>query len=443
MADLNALYEQYLGRSPDPSGISTWSGQDEASIIAGILGSQEYANNQSNQGNSGGGGGSNSTPMYQDSSGNMVEEINTPVPYDEQVATLLRMGTPENQIQGLIGTKENFNQNLKAQAQEVYERTGNLPSYAASSGFTPGPPSWLDPQHYVSEGYAAPYTKEQITGAVDPNNYRTMNGQLYASAKGPSDLSGGEYLINPNTGRFALDASGNPIGVTYPREKPGTFESIMETAIPLFIAGASIPVLGGMGAELLGTTSGGFGLTGASGANGAMGANSALQLAPSAGTIGGFGSVSAPSLATGLGVGAGGVLGAGALSPETVAIMEAMKAGTGYGLNASQVPNLAQGLELGTAGALGAGSSALSMSDILKGLSTAKSSGLTGALSQGAASGLSNSLGKLAVGQEGMGMEIPGIVRTNQNPFLQTQATPLQTPQKTELSSIASLLRQG
>lgn len=44
MSNLDDLYQQYLGRAPDPSGISTWSGQDEASIIAGITGSQEYAN---------------------------------------------------------------------------------------------------------------------------------------------------------------------------------------------------------------------------------------------------------------------------------------------------------------------------------------------------------------------------------------------------------------
>ena len=63
MADLNALYEQYLGRAPDPSGIATWSGQDEASIIAGITGSQEYANRQASGGggDSGGGGISPST----------------------------------------------------------------------------------------------------------------------------------------------------------------------------------------------------------------------------------------------------------------------------------------------------------------------------------------------------------------------------------------------
>jgi hypothetical protein len=284
---------------------------------------------------------------YIDDSGNLVDS-NAPVSYDDQVAMLLSWGTPPDQIQGLIGTRESVAEGQKAQAQEIYERTGEAPSYSESVGFTPGAPAWLNPQDYTSSGYAAPYTQAEITGQVDPSNFRIMNGQLYASAKGAGDLSGGEYLINPNTGRFYLDASGKPVGVTYPREKPGTFESIMETAIPLFIAAASIPVLGGMGAELagLGAAEGGFGLTGASGAGGSMGAGSSLQLAPSAGTIGGYGSVSAPSLATGLGVGSGGVLGAGALSPETVAYIEAMKAGTGYGLNASQVPNLAEGLDL-------------------------------------------------------------------------------------------------
>jgi len=379
--------------------------------------------------------------QYIDDSGNLVDS-NAPVSYDDQVAMLLGWGTPADQIQGLIGTRESVNAGQKAQAEEIYNRTGELPANAESVGFTPGPPSWLNPQDYTSSGYAAPYTPQQISGPVDPSNYRVMNGQLYASAKGPNDLSGGEYLIDPNTGRFKLDASGKPFGVTY--AKSNNFDDWLTTPVGGLATIASVvgaPYLAGeLGLFGAGAEGGGFGLTGASGASGSMGAGSALQLAPSAGTIGGYGSIAAPSLATGLGVGAGGVLGAGALSPETVAIMEAMKAGTGYGLNASQVPNLAQGLELADAAALYPSSS---ISSLLKGLSSLSGSGLSKALGQGATSGLSNSLGKLAVGQEGMGMEIPGIVRTNQNPFLQTQATPLQTPQKTELSSIASLLRQA
>ena len=174
-----------------------------------------------------------------------------------------------------------------------------------------------------------------------------MNGQLYASAKGAGDLSGGEYLIDPNTGRFKLDASGKPFGVTYP--KSNNFDDWLTTpagGLSMIAALMAAPYAAGQLGLLPLEGASGFGLTGASGAGGAMGAGSSLQLAPSAATIGGYGSVSAPSLATGLGVGSGGVLGASALSPETVAYIEAMKAGTGYGLNASQVPNLAEGLDL-------------------------------------------------------------------------------------------------
>jgi len=154
--------------------------------------------------------------QYIDDSGNLVDS-NAPVSYDDQVAMLLSWGTPPDQIQGLIGTRESVTEGIKQQAQEVYQRTGEVPAYAESVGFVPGPPSWLNPQDYASSGYAAPYTQAQITGPVNPSNYRVMNGQLYASAKGPSDLSGGEYLIDPNTGRFKLDASGKPVGVTYPK----------------------------------------------------------------------------------------------------------------------------------------------------------------------------------------------------------------------------------
>lgn len=63
-SQLAALYQQYLGRAPDPSGIATWSGQDPASVIAGITGSQEYANNQAAQSGGGGGGGGGSAPSF-------------------------------------------------------------------------------------------------------------------------------------------------------------------------------------------------------------------------------------------------------------------------------------------------------------------------------------------------------------------------------------------
>jgi hypothetical protein len=436
MADLNALYEQYLGRAPDPSGISTWSGQDEASIIAGILGSQEYANNQASQG---GGGGGSPQPSNQDNSGN----TNTPNSYDDQVAMLLSWGTPLNQVESLIGTRESVAQGQKAQAQEIYERTGELPSYAESVGFTPGPPSWLNPQDYTSSGYAAPYTQQQITGAVDPNNYRTMNGQLYASAKGPSDLSGGEYLIDPNTGRFKLDASGKPFGVTY--AKSNNFDDWLTTPVGGLATIASVVGLPYLAGEL-----GLFGAAEAAGAGtgletaGAYGLPGGGAFTPAAGSGASF--TIAPGASYGLA--GGNYMTQGLMGPTYGELgytgLEAGQMGPTYGelgytgLNQGEAISAAD-----AAAAAAAASSGLSMSDILRGLGTLKGSSLSSALSKGATSGLSNSLNNLAVGQEGMGMEIPGIVRTNQNPFLQTQATPLQTPQKTELSSIANLLRQG
>ena len=233
--------------------------------------------------------------LYIDDSGNLVDS-NAPVSYDDQVAMLLSWGTPPDQIQGLIGTRENVNAGQKAQAEEVYQRTGEVPAYAESVGFVPGPPSWLNPQQYVSEGYAAPYTQAQITGPVDPSNYRVMNGQLYASAKGPADLSGGEYLIDPNTGRFKLDARGNPVGVTY--AKPNNFDDWLTTtegqlavlSLPALAAGGAAAYgaygAAGAGAGAAGAgaleTSGALGLTGGGAFIPAAGSGASFTLAPGA-----------------------------------------------------------------------------------------------------------------------------------------------------------------
>jgi hypothetical protein len=47
---LDALYQQYLGRGVDPSGAASWGGADYNTVVQGILGSQEYQNrNQPSQ----------------------------------------------------------------------------------------------------------------------------------------------------------------------------------------------------------------------------------------------------------------------------------------------------------------------------------------------------------------------------------------------------------
>jgi hypothetical protein len=74
-ATLNQLYETYLGRAPDASGSQTWAGQDINSVIAGITGSQEYANRGGGGGgDGGGGGGTDLNALYQQFLGRAPDE---------------------------------------------------------------------------------------------------------------------------------------------------------------------------------------------------------------------------------------------------------------------------------------------------------------------------------------------------------------------------------
>lgn len=63
-------------------------------------------------------------------------------------------------------------------------------------------------------------------------------------------------------------------------------------------------------------------------------------------------------------------------------------------------------------------------------------------LKQGAGSGLSSSLGKLAQGTNPAPLGLVTAVRGNQNPFTYTQNLPIQN-KKPDLSSLAELLKQG
>ena len=72
---------------------------------------------------------------------------------------------------------------------------------------------------------------------------------------------------------------------------------------------------------------------------------------------------------------------------------------------------------------------------------TTTNSDLLKLLKQGAASGLSNSLGKLAAGASPE--SLPNLVRGNQNPFSYTAQQPIQNAQPMDLSSLSKLLKQG
>ena len=297
---------------------------------------------------------------YIDDSGNLVDS-NAPVSYDDQVAMLLSWGVPADQIQNTIGTRESVNAGQKAQAEEIYNRTGQAPSYSESVGFVPGPPSWLNPQDYRSSGYAAPYTQEQITGAVDPSNYRTMNGQLYASAKGPADLSGGEYLIDPNTGRFKLDASGNPFGVTY--AKSNNFDDWLTTP-----AGGLATIAAVVGAPYLASELGLFGAAEAAGGAEAAGAGDVFAgWSPMGSAAGTAGSQLTPAQIAALNASAAGS-GSWGLSPELAAELGLDYSTSGLatdGVLGSEALE-ALGLNSGAAGGL-------TLADVLSGAKTGAS----------------------------------------------------------------------
>jgi hypothetical protein len=344
---LRDLYTQVLGREPDPAGFAHNLGLlQSGAISAGDL-ANAFTSSQEAQQN------------------------NIPAAQEQQAAQGLLSGSTEQSTPSPSSQIDQLYRNLLGRAPDAGAQ-GWIDSLAAGNSI----------ENIARDiGASQEARNKAISGlspstlANDPNNFAGQITQLYASALGRTPdaaaLEANIDLLNRNPDAFqwiAQSVTSSPEAQAYAQKTGVNLENAYTGAIqnyglfsptpeqggiggffqkagpylPFLLAGGAIaaPYLAGAG----GST--GFGLTGASGAGGAMGAGSALQLAPTAATIGGYGSIAAPSLATGLGVGAGGVLGGGALSAETVALMEAMKAGTGYGLNASQVPNLAQGLEL-------------------------------------------------------------------------------------------------
>lgn len=140
-------------------------------------------------------------------------------------------------------------------------------------------------------------------------------------------------------------------------------------------------------------------------------------------------------------------------------------AGTSVGMSAQLAPGTVLGTGLPGGGAIGAsyaaGANGLPATDffgnyipassinfggvpetIAGTTATSTDTNLSKLLKQGAGSGLSNSLGKLAQGAHPMGMEQLQAVRSNQNPFVYTQQAPIQD-RKPYLSALAELLKQG
>jgi hypothetical protein len=81
---------------------------------------------------------------------------------------------------------------------------------------------------------------------------------------------------------------------------------------------------------------------------------------------------------------------------------------------------------------------------VKQGVSTASSLAklLSPTSSLGAGSALSGAMQNFAKGQTGVGSAIPGIIRGNQNPFLQTAQQPIRST-SLDLAQLANLLKQG
>lgn len=472
MADLNALYEQYLGRAPDPSGIATWSGQDEASIIAGIMGSQEYANRQSSGGggDSGGGGGvSPSTAtdinaLYQQYLGRNVDPTGAATWAGQSPEAIIAgiTGSPEyqarqgggggnaqnlaNQVFNLYATNQNYDQQLNQ--LNALAATDPKAFYEARIGLLGKQMGWQIGQNtgdrnsvYQAElnslipgALASGMTQDQINNLIGQNTAAaSQQNQARIAADAASGAGSGWVNQNIPGGWATVGALGaGAIAAPYLLGALGAGEAGALTTGEILSSTGFVPTAGGS-----------FTLPSAAAAAGAIGQALPYTEAYDAWNLAQQG-LGASDIAQNLAAtGMDSFLAADVGNLAAQGLSEAQIAQV---IGASYTPTELAGTAFESAG-WGPASSALSAADILKGLgASAKGltgSGLSSALRQGAASGLAPSLGKLAQGQVGMGMEIPGIVRTNTNPFYNTPQQPIQNPQKTEMSSLADILRQG
>lgn len=179
-------------------------------------------------------------------------------------------------------------------------------------------------------------------------------------------------------------------------------------------------------------------------------------------TAGADAALAAPDVAVNLGGTSGGTFGSlNAALPAAGAPV-----GTSIGMSGALAPGSVLGNGLAGGGAIGAsyaaGANGLPATDffgnyipassvnfggvpdtIAGTTATTTNTDLAKLLKQGAGSGLSNSLGKLAAGANPQGTAMTGWTSGNQHPFVQTQDLPIQNAPKLDVASLAKLLQQG
>jgi len=191
-------------------------------------------------------------------------------------------------------------------------------------------------------------------------------------------------------------------------------------------------------------------------------AGTGLEALGSTATPGADATLAAPDVAVNLGGSTSGTF--GSLSPALPSAGSV--GGAGAGMSAELAPGTVMGTGAAGGGAIGstyaAGANGLPATDffgnyipassinfggvpdtIAGTTATTTNSNLAKLLKQGAASGLSNSLGKLAAGANPQSTAITGWIHGNQHPFIQTQDLPIQNAPKLDVASLAKLLQQG
>lgn len=179
------------------------------------------------------------------------------------------------------GVSPNIPQRIETIYDDPEYTNLNKTAYQGGDGKTYYAENFLRPENYVEMGYAAPYSREQLLTAVNPENIRYgFANTPYAGIFNQSGQSAGEYVVNPETGRFVLDKSGNAIPVPQdPRAGDAKgFDKIMtQYVIPAMLAAGAI----GTGAGALGLIGEGAALAAGSGEAGLLGAGEGAAFAGS------------------------------------------------------------------------------------------------------------------------------------------------------------------
>ena len=471
---LDALYQQYLGRGVDPSGAASWGGADYNTVVQGILGSQEYQNRQQPQAQGmadaiAPSGGSDINSIYQqylgrgvDPSGaatyagwdpqSIINAVTSSQEYRNRAGggagqSAPAAGNPQdlaNQVFSLYRTNQNYDQQLN----QLNAAPQNADYYRARIGLLGQQMGWQTGQNtgdrnavyqqqlesYLPGARAAGLSDAEINNLISQNaaQQSAVNQERIAS-----DAKVGQGWVNQNIpgGYYTLAAAAALAAAPY-------------LAPELFAAEGAA-----------GGTAAGTGLTGGAGGStgllGAAGTSSGLAATQSAAGLGGAGT----GIISGLfptSIGMEGVAGAGSLAgilgSQTAAGLGGALAGIGLSLTPEQLAAYEAGV-LPAAELVSSGLSASQLANLAKtGLSAASlatklfgSSGTkpattgtisnTGVNPNALANALKN-LGGSGQTQTGAGF---GLARGNVNPFAYTKDVPVQTLAASKADPFAAL----